>query len=224
MTPVLRPDPLRRPRRGAGPAARDPQPRRDRQRHGARPRPGPRLRLRYRPGQQPARPPRAQLTGGALACDLDGRLARAARSTRRCSTTCSENDPFLRRRPPKSTGLRDVRRRVPRRAAAAAHGGRDVGLMATLTEFTARSIAPGPGRFVADPARGELIVAGGGARNPALMERIEAATGPVPVRRLGGPGQSPPRPARPWASPCSPTRRPGSPHRAARRHRARGPP
>ena len=57
----------------------------------------------------------------------------------------------------------------------------DTDLMATLTEFTARSIARAFAEFV--PARDEVIVAGGGVRNPVLFERIAALLAPARLLR-----------------------------------------
>jgi anhydro-N-acetylmuramic acid kinase len=69
-------------------------------------------------------------------------------------------------------------------AAAGRHGGFDADLMATLVEFVARSIAGGIRQCEAlGPAVEEIIAAGGGVRNPALMGRIAAMVAPVPVRR-----------------------------------------
>jgi anhydro-N-acetylmuramic acid kinase len=92
-------------------------------------------------------------------------------------------DPFLTRRPPKSTGFEMYGDAFAARAAER-HGGWDADLMATLTEFVARTIALGLrqcaalGRPVA-----EVVAAGGGVKNPALMERIAAVLAPIPVRR-----------------------------------------
>ncbi|AGA28895.1 anhydro-N-acetylmuramic acid kinase [Singulisphaera acidiphila] len=122
-----------------------------------------------------------QLSGGELTCDLDGRLARSGTVNAALLDDLLTTDPFLQRRPPKSTGFEMYGDAFLERAVAA-HGRRDHDLMATLTEFTARSITKALDRFVVDPPVGEIIVAGGGARNPALMERIRANMNPVPVR------------------------------------------
>jgi anhydro-N-acetylmuramic acid kinase len=56
--------------------------------------------------------------------------------------------------------------------------------MATLTEFTARTIALAFEQHVrVEPPVDEIVVAGGGVKNPVLMERIEALVAPVRVRR-----------------------------------------
>ena len=56
--------------------------------------------------------------------------------------------------------------------------------MATLVEFVARSVAVGIRQCEAfGPPVEEVVAAGGGVRNPALMERIAALVAPMPVRR-----------------------------------------
>jgi len=81
--------------------------------------------------------------------------------------------PFLRRRPPKSTGREEFgdffaeqicRQAAQRRLA-------DADLVATATAFTAVSIAQAYRRFL--PAMpDELILCGGGARNRTLVEML----------------------------------------------------
>ena len=64
------------------------------------------------------------------------------------------------------------------------HGGLDADLMATLTEFVARTVALGIRQCDAlGPPVEEIVAAGGGVKNPVLMERIAALIAPVPVRR-----------------------------------------
>ena len=56
--------------------------------------------------------------------------------------------------------------------------------MATLTEFVARTVALGIRQCDAlGPPVEEIVAAGGGVKNPVLMERIAALVAPVPVRR-----------------------------------------
>jgi len=55
-------------------------------------------------------------------------------------------------------------------------------LLRTLSELTVRSTAEGIRRWT--PEVEEVLVAGGGARNPTLMEGLAAALGPMPVRAL----------------------------------------
>lgn len=124
-----------------------------------------------------------RLSGGALACDRDGQIARSGRVDESLLAELLERDPFLARRPPKSTGFEMYGDAFVDRAAAR-RGGLDANLMATLTEFVARTVANGIRQCGAlgTPVE-EVVAAGGGVRNPALMERIAAMVAPVPVRR-----------------------------------------
>ncbi len=123
------------------------------------------------------------LSGGDLACDHDGRFARAGRINELLLANLLENDPFPARRPPKSTGFEVYGDQFIARAAAL-HGGYDVDLMATLTEFVALTVAWGLRHCMhLDPPVVEVIAAGGGVKNPVLMQRITAMVAPIPVRR-----------------------------------------
>jgi anhydro-N-acetylmuramic acid kinase len=122
------------------------------------------------------------LSAGELACDQDGRFARAGRVNDALLANLLVNDPFLARRPPKSTGFEVYGDAFVARAALR-HGGYDADLMATLTEFVARTIALGLLHCAGiDPPVEEVVIAGGGVKNPALMQRIGAALAPIPVR------------------------------------------
>jgi anhydro-N-acetylmuramic acid kinase len=86
-------------------------------------------------------------------------------------------EPFLRSAPPKSTGRELFRmawldERLPREYRA-----EDV--QSTLADFTAHAIVGAIDRFC--EATDEIYLAGGGARNAALVERIEALAGDRPV-------------------------------------------
>jgi anhydro-N-acetylmuramic acid kinase len=96
------------------------------------------------------------------------------------------DEPYLHRAPPKSTGrelfrLAWLEERLPRACAPA-----DV--QATLADFTARAIVEAIDTFCA--GTDEIYLAGGGARNPALVARI-ASLAPgrsvAPTDELGVP-------------------------------------
>jgi anhydro-N-acetylmuramic acid kinase len=121
------------------------------------------------------------LTDGASAFDVDGRLAASGTVDRKLLAELLEH-PFLRRSPPKSTGVEAfgdafVKSLTARRPA-------DAGLLATLTAFVAESVAQAlrlhvpPGLPIA-----EVVVAGGGALNPVLMSRLSSALAPAVVVR-----------------------------------------
>lgn len=134
-----------------------------------------------------------RLSGGTLDCDRDGSFARAGRINKALLAELLENDPFLARRPPKSTGFEMYGDAFVERVAAR-HGGPDADLVATLTEFVARTVADGIRQCGSlGPPVEEVIAAGGGVRNPAMMERIAALVAPIPVRRsdeLGAPSDA----------------------------------
>lgn len=115
----------------------------------------------------------SRATGGRARFDRGGRLAAAGRVDEGLLADLLAH-PYLRRRPPKSTGREEfgaafvgpllAGRRSPR-------AWRD--LVATLTAFTARSIAGAYRRFL--PPVDECVVSGGGARNATLMRGLAEA-------------------------------------------------
>ena len=124
-----------------------------------------------------------RLSGGVLACDQDGRIAKTGRVDEPLLAHLLETDLFLARRPPKSTGFEVYGDAFVARVAER-HGGHDADLMATLTEFVARTIARGIQQCAEiGPAVEQVIVAGGGVKNPVLMERIGALLAPIRVVR-----------------------------------------
>jgi anhydro-N-acetylmuramic acid kinase len=102
-------------------------------------------------------------------------------------------DPYLRKAPPKTAGREQFGRAYAqellewgkRRCA------RQEDLVRTATLFTSLSIADALRRFVLPRARvGQIIVAGGGARNPLMMAQLAAALPEieiVPASRFGVP-------------------------------------
>ena len=92
--------------------------------------------------------------------------------------------PYFQQEPPKSTGRElfgkpFVHDLISRHSALTAEP--DV-LVATLTEFTARTIADAIKRWVLPRGVDEVVATGGGARNPEIIRRLAAALTPVPVR------------------------------------------
>ena len=98
-------------------------------------------------------------------CDRDGRQALAGRCDAGVLAALLA-DPYFARAVPKSLDRGDLRGH-----AVAALSLADAA--ATLTAFTAASVAAGLRHLPAAPAR--LIVAGGGARNPAMMAALRQA-------------------------------------------------
>lgn len=120
-----------------------------------------------------------RLTDGRLRFDEGGELA-AAGSVSEVALAEWLDDPFFALEPPRSTG-RERFGEARLSAWLARHADLSAAdLVATLTELTARSIAEAYGwiEFPLD----EVVLCGGGARNPALRRRIAERLRPVPVR------------------------------------------
>jgi anhydro-N-acetylmuramic acid kinase len=122
----------------------------------------------------------------ALPYDDDGRLARVGNPVSELADECLR-DPYFAGAPPKSTG-RELfssayvasfieRARALRPTATVAD------IVATAVDLTARSIGDAYHRFVPEPV-GDVLLSGGGARNPVLFEAIARALAPRVVRRF----------------------------------------
>lgn len=126
-----------------------------------------------------------RLTGGRDGFDRDGRRAAAGRVLDEALAAWLA-DPFFAESPPRSTG----RERFGDAALDAwlerFGDARAEDLLATLAEVTARSVA-GSYRFLGF-APDEVLLCGGGARNPELVRRIAAHLGPERVRPLSAVG------------------------------------
>lgn len=121
-----------------------------------------------------------------LAFDKDGALASAGTPIDAIVDAALTNEYFL-RPPPKSTG-REVFSREYADAflhACRVHEASDADVVATAVAFTARSIADQYRRWIHEPI-GDVVLSGGGARNPELVRRIthalSVALPGVPVR------------------------------------------
>ncbi|WP_350245702.1 anhydro-N-acetylmuramic acid kinase [Deinococcus sonorensis] len=112
-----------------------------------------------------------------LTCDEGGHLARQGTVHQPTLEAWLEHPEFL-RPPPKSTGRETWR--LDRLPAPVVLSVPD--LAATATAFTAHSIAAAYQRWVLPLGLDEVVVAGGGARNPELMRQLAAALDPVPLR------------------------------------------
>jgi anhydro-N-acetylmuramic acid kinase len=119
-----------------------------------------------------------------LAYDIDGALAlRGAAIDAVVDDSLAE--PYFAAAPPKSTGRelfdRSYIARFIDRCRAARPGATNEDIVATAVSFTARAIADAYQRFVSAPVR-DVIISGGGARNPALVRALSNALAPLPVR------------------------------------------
>lgn len=122
-------------------------------------------------------------TGGRHRFDRDGRLAARGRVD---ETLLAEllRHPYFAAEPPKSTGREVFGRPFVERLveATAPEGDQEwMDLVATLTELTARTVADAYARWVIPRGVDEVVLTGGGARNPVLADRIRALLHPLPV-------------------------------------------
>lgn len=119
-----------------------------------------------------------------LAYDVDGRLAKAGRPNMRVVKELLAA-PYFASPPPKSTGreLFNTDYFTKLIASTRADGASDEDIIATAVQLTAESIGDAYRRFIAEPIR-EVLVSGGGAKNPALFAAIEKAAAPIRVRHF----------------------------------------
>jgi anhydro-N-acetylmuramic acid kinase len=119
-----------------------------------------------------------------LPYDVDGRLAAAGTPI---DSVVSEllSAPYFVSPPPKSTGpeLFDARyvQTLIERSRTTMPDAKTEDVVATATALTARSIADAYRRFLPEPIT-EVLVSGGGARNPTLVKMIADLIAPVQIR------------------------------------------
>src|SRR6266699_2140882 len=148
--------------------------------------------------------PRRGVTGGAVAFDTGPGVAVVDAVTRRIDPAASFDaggerarrgkpsrkvleallaDPYFAAPPPKSTGRErfgpDYAARLIDDVKQA--GGSDNDAVATATALTVETIARGIERWTPARASDELVISGGGARNPRLVELLTARVAPRPV-------------------------------------------
>jgi anhydro-N-acetylmuramic acid kinase len=119
-----------------------------------------------------------------LSYDVDGKLAKAGRPDMRLVKELLAA-PYFASPPPKSTGRElfntDYIMKLISRARG--DGASDEDIVATAVQLTAESIGDAYRRFIAEPVS-EVLVSGGGAKNPTLFAAIEKAAAPVRVRHF----------------------------------------
>jgi anhydro-N-acetylmuramic acid kinase len=119
----------------------------------------------------------AATTGAAF--DRDGALAAAGRVDAALLARLLDH-PYLRLPPPKTTGREEFNLRDVLPEGTSAWSPAD--LAATLTVFTAASIAEAYRQWVLPRGLDEVVLAGGGALNPTLVRDLRARLPEVPVR------------------------------------------
>ena len=123
----------------------------------------------------------ARTSNGALTFDRDGKLAASGNVNQSLLNELMAH-PYLRLSPPKTTGRELFGTQFgaelwPRGEAIGMNG---VDLVATATTFTAESITRAYRDFSPAPID-EIFLAGGGAKNPTLVEMIRARVAPTQV-------------------------------------------
>lgn len=125
-----------------------------------------------------------------LRCDRGGRIAATGTIDKKLLGEMLRH-PFLKRRPPKSTGREEFgttfAERIYRRAADKGLSHADI--IATVTAFTAVSIARAYHRFLPEMPD-EVILCGGGTHNTTLMEMLRSELPEVKMLTTGDLGIS----------------------------------
>lgn len=132
-------------------------------------------------------------TGGAERFDRDGARARRGRVMDDLLSLMLD-DPYFAADPPKTTGRERygppaVAELVERVSPMRPEEWDD--LLATLTELTATTVADAIRRWLAPRGLDEVVVAGGGARNAFLLERLSARLPDVEVTTAASIGLDP---------------------------------
>lgn len=133
-----------------------------------------------------------RLTRGKASFDRDAHIALNGRTIPELLVRLMR-EPYLRRKPPKSAGREQFGEAFAREVIAWGnrHFAGPADLVRTVTVFTSLSIADAFRRFILPRAKiDELIVTGGGARNPLMMAQLAAALPGievVPPSRFGVP-------------------------------------
>ncbi len=119
-----------------------------------------------------------------LQYDVDGKLAGAGTADEEIVDELL-SDSYFAAEPPKSTGRElfsssYISALVDRCRAKRTS---DEDIVATAVQFTARSVADSYRRFLPEPVT-EVLLSGGGAKNPVLYSAIERSLAPMKVRRF----------------------------------------
>ena len=128
------------------------------------------------------------LSSGRLTYDRNGKWAAQGTVSAKWLRELMQH-PFLRRRPPKTTGREEFGEPFVRKLLVSARRFKlaDADIMATATAFTAASIADACDRFIfrnlsSGPRQKlQIILSGGGAKNPTLRRTIAERTAPCQV-------------------------------------------
>ena len=111
-------------------------------------------------------------SGSAESFDRDGERAARGQVRDDVLAWCMSN-PYFDLAPPKTTGRERFGRQYARRMIEAFPDTREEDLIATATAMTAQSIADSYARWISGPVD-DVIVAGGGGKNPVLLDMLRA--------------------------------------------------
>ena len=119
-----------------------------------------------------------------LAYDADGKLARDGTPVMPVVDELMKH-PYFSMHPPKSTGRELFNSDYVQKliSGTRAIGATEEDIVATAVQLTAVSVADAYKRFIPEPMR-EVLVSGGGGKNPALFEAIRNAAAPIVVRHF----------------------------------------
>jgi len=125
-----------------------------------------------------------RMSEGALPFDRGGRIAKRGKIDEALVKTLLAQERFFKKRPPKSLDRSQFAgaflAKYFRRGTMS-----DGDVVATVTQFTAASIAHAVRRFIIPVAKPkEMIVSGGGAFNGTLMQSLSRLLYPTPVRSI----------------------------------------
>lgn len=113
--------------------------------------------------------------------DVDGERARHGRVAAKALAALLV-DPYFDQAPPKSTGREHFGQAFADRVIALAGAGNDA--VTTATALTVEAVGRALERWTPAAPEDELVISGGGARNPALVEQLAGRVRPRPVRRF----------------------------------------
>ncbi len=134
----------------------------------------------------------SHFTHGRERFDKDARIAQTGRSLPALLDQMMR-DPYLKLAPPKSTGREYYGNAYVKKILTLGkkHGAKPADLIRAATIFTALSVVDALNRFVLPKTKiHQLIVSGGGAKNPLVVAQLAAALGKIeiiPSSRLGIP-------------------------------------
>ena len=123
-----------------------------------------------------------RISRGRLRYDAFGHLALRGRIDHRAVERLWRH-PYFRQAPPKSTGRELFNEAFLRQVFGARLARAPEDALATVTYFTAYSIAESYRRFIPHRLR-EVIVSGGGVHNRTLLQHLRTLLAPVPVRSI----------------------------------------